>query len=184
MGFLIACPICHGDFKDGRPYTGTSGVAFAPPHPLYEYCDTGLHFECLETWTHREAFSEGYFLQKREMFQAMGTLLSEGPGWILGCGPALPTKEPYYAEIDLKDWPCRLYCKWKDWESFLSSSYRKGLGNGALESAQLAVSQVREFAPSLASLGLIRQEHLAKRPNPSIERTSPGKPGAASHVKR
>ena len=184
MGFLIACPICYGNFKDGRPYTGTSGVVFVRPHPLYEYCDAGLHFECLEKWAHREEFSTGYFLQKREMFQAMGTLLYEGSGWILGCGPALPSKEPYYAEIDLAEWPCRLYCRWQDWESFLSSSYRKGLGNGALESAEKAVVEVRELAPTLASLGYIRQERLAEQPNPSIERTRPGKPGRASHVKR
>src|SRR5688572_23719074 len=37
MGFLIQCPICRGDFRDGSAYTATSGVAFPPGHHLYEF---------------------------------------------------------------------------------------------------------------------------------------------------
>ena len=170
MGFLITCPICHGDFKDGRSHTATSGVAFPPPHPLYEYCDAGLHLECMETWPHRVEFSRGYFLEKRGMFEAMGTLLGEGSGWILGCGPAPIGREPYYAEIDLEDWPFRLYCNWHDWEAFLAGGYGDGLTGIALEAAHSVVSQVRNVAPDLSSLASVRRESLlAPRPNNSFK---------------
>ena len=160
MGFLTSCPICGGGFKDGRLYTGTSGVAFAPPHPLYKYCDAGLHLDCLESWPMRNEFSIGYFELNRSMFLKMRTLLGAGDGWILGCGPAPLGRQPYYAEIDLAEWPCRLKCNWKDWQEFLSGSYRNGLAGQALAAAEAAISQAASLAPDLATLARIRIESL------------------------
>lgn len=163
MGFLIKCPICKGGFNDGRAYTGTSGVAFGPPHPLYEFCDAGLHFECLERWAPRADFSKGYFEGKRSTFMRYGTLLASEPSWILGCGPAPIDKEPYYAEIDLVDWPCPLYSRWQSWDSFLAGGYTVGLVGEALVAATKAINRVREFAPNLNILSKLRHEMLLNR---------------------
>ena len=163
MGFLIECPICKGDFADGRAYTGTSGVAFAPPHHLYDYCDAGLHFDCLERWPHRLEFARGYFERSRATFAHYGTLLAAAPEWVLGCGPAPIASEPYYAEVDLADWPCRLYTRWQAWDSFIAGGYASGIIGGALLSATEAMSRVREIAPDLATLALLRCTTLEGR---------------------
>lgn len=160
MGFLISCPICGGDFKDGRPYTCTSGVVFIPPHPLYEYCDAGLHYECLENWPHTAEFSKGYYLATKSMFEYMNTLLIEGQGWILGCGPAPRSKLPYYVKITLENWPFSLKSKWDDWDLYLEGKYRDGICGRALEDANMIVKQVRELVPNLKALEIIRQEKL------------------------
>lgn len=160
MGFLIECPICKGGFADGRAYTGTSGVMFVPPHPLYEFCDAGLHFDCLERWPHRLEFSRGYFEGHRAAFIHYGTLLASEPSWILGCGPAPIDKEPYYAEVDLADWPCRLYSRWHAWDSFLAGGYADGIVGEALIAAAQAIIRVREFVPDLSALGNLRHAML------------------------
>jgi len=157
MGFLIKCPICGGDFKDGRPYTGTSGVAFAPPSPLYEYCDAGLHFECLEKWGSRKEFSEGYYQLHVENFQSMGTLLFQGEDWVLGCGPAPLDKEPYYAEVDLKEWPCRLKTNWQDWNNFINGDYKNDLYGEALIKSEEIIENVKSIAPDLQTLINLRK---------------------------
>jgi len=162
MGFLIKCPICGEGFKDARAYTGTSGVVFSPPHHLYEYCDAGLHLDCLEKWEHRIEFSKGYFEQHKENFKSMGTLLYEGKDWILGCGPAPMDKTPYYVEIDLLDWPCRLYSNWDNWDVFLKSGYKKDLDLGVLDKAQNVIELVRGIVPNLIALTELRKKVLQK----------------------
>ena len=156
MGFLIKCPICGKDFSDGKAYTGTSGVAFSNPHHLYEYCDAGLHLDCLEKWEFREEFSKGYFNSHLENFKSMNTLLYEGDGWILGCGPAPLDKEPYYAEVDMIDWPCRLYSNWNEWDAFVNGEYKKDLEGKALEKSILVMSEVKLIAPNLKALSELR----------------------------
>jgi hypothetical protein len=106
------------------------------------------------------------------MFKFQGTLLAEGPNWVLGCGPAPINSDPYYAEVDLKTWPCRLYSKWNDWDSFVAGGYSTGLVGKALEAAVSAIEQVREVAPSLGVLSHVRKATVtAAWPNKSLERT-------------
>lgn len=163
MGFLIECPICKGGFTDGRAYTVTSGVAFVPPHHLYEFCDTGLHFDCLERWPHRLEFSRGYFEGHRATFLRYGTLLATESSWILGCGPAPIEKVPYYAEVDLVDWPCRLYSRWQDWDAFLAGGYADKIVGEALVAATQAIDRVRELVPDISALNRLRHTTLQTR---------------------
>jgi hypothetical protein len=160
MGFLTVCPICREGFHDGRPYTGTSGVVFPSGHPLYQYCDAGLHFECLEGWADRGEFSKGYFEMKRRGFISIGTLLSEGPGWILGCGPAPLDRAPYYVEIDLEGWPCRLYSRWDNWGAFCFGKYKEGLSGQALAAADAAIGGVIRIVPNMSALVSLRTSTL------------------------
>ena len=160
MGFLINCPICNQNFNDDRAYTGTSGVAFPNDHPLFKFCDAGLHFDCLENWKHRKEFSKGYFDLKKETFDHMGTLLHQDENWILGCGPAPIQNDPYYAEIVIKDWPCRLYAHWNEWDSFIKTGYQVGLVGEALIEAIEIVNKVSRIAPDLSSLSKLRKMRL------------------------
>lgn len=160
MAFLITCPICGGDFKDGRSYTATSGVAFAPPHPLYEYCDAGLHLACLADWPRRAEFSKAYFDGSRQFAISSGTLLAEDPDWILRCGPAPKDKDPYYAEVDVVDWPFRLYSRFEAWDSFVAGAFRDRLDGPALGRAEEAMREVLPVAPSLESLRNLRAQRF------------------------
>jgi hypothetical protein len=156
LGFLIKCCLCGGSFGDGRPYIGTSGVAFPSPHPLFQFCDAGMHLDCLEKWPHRLEFSNGYFVGKRTMFAEMGTLLAEGTGWILGCGPSSPGRDPHYAEVDLSDWPCRLYSLWPEWNEFLNGGFSAKLSGAACRAATAVMREVAEIAPDLNALQALR----------------------------
>jgi len=156
MGFLTKCPLCNGDFNDAQPFTGTSGVVFIPPHPLYEYCDAGLHLECLEIWDKRIEFSEGYFKAHKETFLEIGVLIHESEDWIIGCGPASIDETPYYAEVNMREWPCRLYTRWDMWNDFIKSGYKKGLDGEALEAATHTIEQVKKIAPDKRALEKLR----------------------------
>ncbi len=162
MAILSMCPICGGNFKDGRSYTATSGVAFAPPHPLYEFCDAGLHLGCLVDWPHRVEFSRGYFDGAKKIAIAYGTLLVERSDWILRCGPAPKEKEPYFAEVDLVDWPFRLYSRYELWDEFTTGTFREGLDGPALVRAEEIMREVVAIAPDLSSLRSLRTQLTAK----------------------
>lgn len=118
MAFFIKdCAICGHAITDNTPSIATSGVAFAPPHPLYEFCDAGLHQNCLVNWPYRREFSAGYA-------RGFGHLLRSEKEWTLICGPMMYGPDgkpgwPYYAEIRLFDWPMRLYSRFEEWEDYL-----------------------------------------------------------------
>jgi hypothetical protein len=162
MGFLIHCLICKGGFKDGRPFTGTWGVPFPSNHHLFEFCDGGLHLDCLDQWPHRLEYSRGYFDMAHAGFVAMGTLLHDSPTWILGCGPARAEHEPYYAEVRLADWPMRLYTKFDAWPEFVASGYREGLAGRSLLAADEVMRQVADLAPDLTCIRRLRNERLRR----------------------
>ncbi|HNY33002.1 MAG TPA: hypothetical protein PKO15_19145 [Fibrobacteria bacterium] len=162
MGILIKCPLCGQGFNDGRAHVGTSDVVFPPGHFLYEYCDTGLHIDCLERWEHRLEFAKGYFDLYRTNFATRGTLLHEAFDWILGCGRAPLADDPFYVEVDLLEWPVRLHTPWEHWETFLESDFEKGLDRGALEKARVAIKEVRKVVPTLSSLRELRRVCLER----------------------
>lgn len=153
------CPIC-GDKLD-RPYTATSGCAFAPKHRLWKYCDAPLHFDCLETWKDREEFSEGYFRSALWTYvTGYGSLLYQTDKWFLACGPKPPKGLPYFAEVRLKDWPFRLYSKFEQWTDFVAGDFRDKLYGEALQVAELVMVQVRQIAPDTTAL-----THLLDHPS-------------------
>jgi len=90
MAIIMAdtrCPICNN--KLDKPYTVTSGVVFARTHPLWQFCDAPLHFDCLETWPSRIKFSEGYFNAVLQHYQtgSGGFLLIQEKDWLFATGP-------------------------------------------------------------------------------------------------
>lgn len=117
--FVTNCAICGGEVSEDNPCVATSGVAFAPPHPLDKFCDAGLHQGCLVDWEDRREFSLGYF-------NGSGTILRSEDGWNLICGPLGYGPHgkpgwPYYAEIRLADWPIRLCSNFEDWGAFVGN---------------------------------------------------------------
>lgn len=105
---------------EDTPVLNTSGCAFPGSHPLWKYCDTGLHQECLANWSHRPEFSEGYFA-----IGNMGHVLQRTEQWVLLCGPVMygphgKVRLPYYAEIRLREWPARLYSRFGEWGDFIA----------------------------------------------------------------
>ena len=148
IGSFSVCAICEGPLD--RPYTATSGVAFAPGHPLYEYCDAPLHLDCLAIWPDREEFSRGYFLGAlASHWRGRGTVLHATARWYLGCGPG---GKPQYAVVRLRDWPFRLYSPWADWTAFVEGDYRDDLMGSALEAAHEVIAEVRRQAATLEAL--------------------------------
>ena len=156
------CALC--DELLDRPYMATSGVAFPPPSPLYRYCDAPLHFDCLERWPDRKAFSAGYFDAAVSHFRDHANLLVERPDWVLGAGPTRHNQPPagtrqrsirelpYYAEVRLPDWPFRLYTHWDAWDAFLVGSYREGLAGQSLQVSEHVMEEVRQIAPNQQAL--------------------------------
>ncbi len=150
------CAICG--VADFRPYTATSGCAFPESDELWRYCDAPLHLDCLALWDKRIRFSRGYFDMRRDAATSgLGLVLSEGPDWMLRCGPATPSSAPYYVEIDLAEWPMRLYSKWGEWAENVNGGLCRGLVGPALHAAEQAVAQVRAIAPDAAALNALRQ---------------------------
>ena len=164
------CALC-GELLD-RPYIATSGVAFPLVSPLYRYCDAPLHFDCLERWPDREAFSAGYFESALARFRDHANLLVKRADWILGAGPTrhnqlpggmtrpLDNDLPYYAEVRLPDWPFRLYTQWLDWEAFLAGGYREGLAGQALQVSEQVMGEVKQIVPNRQRLsGLLEESY-------------------------
>ena len=46
--------------QPGESVFATSGCAFPPEHPLFPYCDAGMHWECYVAWPDRLQFAAGY----------------------------------------------------------------------------------------------------------------------------
>jgi hypothetical protein len=146
--FVTNCAICGGKVTEDTPCVATSGVAFAPPHPLYKFCDAGLHQRCLVDWEHRREFSMGYV-------NGSGTILRREDEWSLICGPLSYGPHgkpgwPYYAEIRLADWPLRLYSKFENWGTFVGN---KEWEKGFIPEINQAIEQLRlEFPQTDAEL--------------------------------
>lgn len=54
------CAICGEKLDEHRDYMATSGVWYESDHPLYAFCDAGMHWDCYEKWPHRPKFAEDY----------------------------------------------------------------------------------------------------------------------------
>ncbi len=165
------CAIC-GENLD-RPYTATSGVAFAKEHRLYRYCDAPLHNDCFEKWPDRTEFVGGYFQSTLHSFKAglTGHLLAEGVNWALICGPYARTDlrpaveagwfsaeaaedmkeklgdKPQYVTVILSEWLAQLNTNWDGWEHFVHEKYREHLEGGILLDVEAIMEQVRQLAP-------------------------------------
>jgi hypothetical protein len=145
------CAICAQVLN--RPYTATSGVAFASDHRLWRYCDAPLHLHCLADWVDRAEFSREYFLGSLHGYwSGHGTLLSVSPDWFLACGPSARGVDPYFVEARLAAWPFRLYSESQNWNAYVAAGFRERLAGPALDAAENIMAQVREQVPSLDSL--------------------------------
>jgi hypothetical protein len=150
---ITPCPICGCPVGEADDYTATSGCAFPSGHALYPFCDAPLHFDCLENWPLRQPFAQAYFDRVRtEARQSPGRLLIDGELWILVCGPAAATENPYYVEARRRDWPMRLYSRWEDWEDFLAGGYAANLQGQALQAASEVIQVLRDRLPDQMAL--------------------------------
>jgi len=122
MAMIIdKCAICEEKIAQDALYISTSGCAFPEGHALWQYCDTGLHQQCLLNWKRRVEFSTGYFSLSTGAHEL---ILQEH--WKLTCGPLIYGPQgkvnlPYYAQIEFREWPGRLYSKFVDWPSYISN---------------------------------------------------------------
>jgi hypothetical protein len=157
--FLHSCAICDGQITEATPYLATSGCAFPEGHPLWKYCDTGLHQACLADWEHRRVFAEAYSAN------GGAHLLLEHEQWVLYCGPIVygphgKVQHPYYAEIRLREWPARLYSRFHEWDAFIRE--RQWEQNHIEPLNDHIRSLVAGFPPSSAELeGLLLPHVLA-----------------------
>jgi hypothetical protein len=159
------CAIC-GEPLD-RAFTATSGCAFGEEHPLWRFCDAPLHLDCLERWPLREQFSRGYFDNTVEgRKRGYGHLLFQAETWVLVCGPVWNTGWPYFAEVQLTDWPFRLYSQWERWDEYVGGGYRVGLEGAALVAADEAMTAVRMIAPALSALSQLLRAAVQRRHAP------------------
>lgn len=165
------CPICNERLD--RPCTATSGVVFPPEHPLWDYCDAPLHFDCLAIWPHRVEFSEGYFHSEIEACESgYGHLLIKETNWVLTCGPAFIDSLPYCAVIYLREWPFRLYSRWGEWDSFVTGEFRNNLIGTALAAAEQTMVEVVKVVPNLSALTALFKKSepyfIERKPPPSL----------------
>ncbi len=167
---ITPCPICGCPVGDDD-YTATSGCAFPSGHALFPFCDAPLHFACLENWPWRQPFAQAYFDRARdEARQSPGRLLIDEELWILVCGPAGETENPYYVEARRRDWPIRLYSRWEDWEDFLAGGYVANRQGQALEAATEVIQVLRDRLPDQMALAQFyqttRRGYLRAAPRP------------------
>ncbi|MBC8103173.1 MAG: hypothetical protein H7Z41_11355 [Cytophagales bacterium] len=151
------CCICEQEITEHEAWTATWGVPFAPPHPLYPFCDAPLHFSCLSGWSHREEYSQGYFQLFRSGHESgMGHLLGEGKRWFLGCGPCIQGQRPRYAQVVLAHWPIRLKMNdWHRWDRFLANDFQDGLSGPCLADAKAVMEEVRKIAGDQKALNAL-----------------------------
>jgi len=50
------CPICESVLEAGQELVSTTHFISSPSHPLWRYSDAAMHYNCFQTWEHREAF--------------------------------------------------------------------------------------------------------------------------------
>lgn len=157
------CAICR-DLDLGRPFIVTAGVAFPQGHDLFPYCDAPIHVDCLAAWPHRERFSRGYYeMWKASSARGWPTLLAEGPGWMLDCGPAAAGGSPEFVEVRLADWPVVLHARWDDWPAYARGAFRAGLAGEALSAAEAAMEQARAVAGSVDALAALHRARVPSR---------------------
>lgn len=157
------CAICGKPLD--RPYTATSGCAFAPDAPLFRYCDAPLHLDCLAEWPARQEFARAYYEGSLGAYrQGPGNLLHLTESWFLACGPIVEegsvsaklllsqAGEPVFAEVRLKDWPFRLYSGWREWDHYVLDGFGLGLEGAGLAAAETVMAEVRAVASSQTAL--------------------------------
>lgn len=54
------CPLCHHAISDGHEVIATPHFIEMRSHPLWRYSDAAMHYQCFQTWRHREDFVAEY----------------------------------------------------------------------------------------------------------------------------
>ena len=67
-------------------------------------------------------------------------------------GLSADTQDPFCVLVYSRNWPLRLRTDWLNWDLYVQGGYQKGLSGGALEEARRIMTEVREYAPDLATL--------------------------------
>lgn len=123
------------------------------PIELLKFCDAPLHFHCLETWPHREAFSEAsYEANVPSDTGGLAVTMLRSTRWALVSARTVPGRLPPYADVRLRDWPFRMTSSWKSWNTFVGGRFRKGLAGVAVDVAESVMATVRADVPDVESL--------------------------------
>jgi hypothetical protein len=150
----VRCAICC-ELLGNEPITATSGVCFAPPHPLYHFCDAPFHVRCVDHWEYRVQFSKGYYESYRQAHFSRKTLLIEGDKWFLGVGPATRDRLPYYFQIAFSEWPQRIHTKFENYGEIVRT-VDSGLSGAILETVDGALKFLRSQVPDNKTLCELR----------------------------
>ena len=141
--FVTQCAICHKKITEETPFLSTWGIPDGIASDLVEYCDAGIHQECLYLWDRRHEFSEAY------RHYRYGRLLAENEKWSLYCGPLGyshgKVELPDYAELRPSGWPIRLYARFEEWNKYIGNDQWKA---HLLEVISEELSEIIQSAPS------------------------------------
>lgn len=161
IGPSSTCAICKGPLD--RPYTATSGLVVDMPLALLKFCDAPLHFDCLEVWPHRAAFSEAWYEARVPRDDAgPHPVLIRTARFALVAGPALPGADPHYVEVLQRDWPVRLYSRWAAWNEFVKDGFKARLLGASLSASEMVMETVRSAAPDLAALTILHRQRTGQ----------------------
>lgn len=158
-----ACAICGQKIGTDSNLFTTSGVVFAPPHPLYKFCDAPMHWACYEAWEHRPEFARGCFesfvaSEQRNPYWGMA-YLSEQVAVQVNPDPAVAQ-----VSVDLAETGSSIRVPLEHWQIWVSDPDAASAGSARLEQAALAsvLPRLRETLPDAETL-ISRVEWTAKQ---------------------
>lgn len=56
----MKCPICGDEIDLAGPIVATMHFIDDADDPLWRFSDAGMHYDCFQTWPHRETFVNRY----------------------------------------------------------------------------------------------------------------------------
>jgi hypothetical protein len=57
---LTKCPLCAEVIAAEQPIVSTSHFIESPAHPLWQFSDAAMHYDCFQTWAMRDEFVAEY----------------------------------------------------------------------------------------------------------------------------
>ena len=88
------CPLCGHVISDGHETVATPHFIETPSHPLWRYSDAAMHYECFQTWQHREDFVTEYNNTIGRVVWGNGNQHHMQPDGIIVTAPASENNRP------------------------------------------------------------------------------------------
>lgn len=54
------CPLCGEVILAGQSTVASQHFIQTPSHPLWQYSDAAMHYDCFQRWPHRQTFVDEY----------------------------------------------------------------------------------------------------------------------------